>query len=45
MAKLDGDFAFPYGFGCGLANGDCETVYGLIRDRFRNHKVTIYQLD
>ena len=45
MAHLDGDFAFPYGFGCGLANGDWETVYGLIRDCFQDHKVTIYQLD
>ena len=45
MAQLDGDFAFPYGFGCGLANGDWRTVYGLIQECFQHSNVTIYQLD
>ena len=45
MAQLDGNFAFPHGFGCGLANGDWGTVYGLIRDCFQDHKVKIYRLD
>lgn len=43
--RLHGDFAFPYGFGCGLANGDWETVYGLIQECFQHNNVTIYQLD
>lgn len=41
---LHGDFAFPYGFGCGLANGDWNTVCGLIKKCFDKKKVTIYKL-
>lgn len=41
---LHGDFAFPYGFGCGLANGDWDTVFGLIKRHFYRKKVTIYKI-
>ena len=41
---LHGDFAFPYGFGCGLANGDWDTVFGLIKKHFNRKKVTIYKI-
>lgn len=41
---LHGDFAFPYGFGCGLANGDWDTVLGLITRCFEKKNVTIYKM-
>jgi O-acetyl-ADP-ribose deacetylase (regulator of RNase III) len=36
--------AFPYKFGCGLANGDWDIVYGMIADQFQysDMSVTIY---
>jgi O-acetyl-ADP-ribose deacetylase (regulator of RNase III) len=36
--------AFPYGFGCGLANGNWDTVYGMIAECLGDMDVTIYQL-
>lgn len=36
--------AFPYGFGCGLANGDWKIVGHMIDTYFSDMEVTIYQL-
>lgn len=36
--------AFPFGFGCGLANGDWEIVSQMIETYFKDMDVTIYQL-
>ena len=41
----DASLAFPYGFGCGLANGDWTIVLSLIEKHFADHVVTIYQLE
>lgn len=41
----DASFAFPYGFGCGLANGDWHTVLGLIQKHLDTHTVRIYVLE
>ena len=40
----DKSFAFPAGFGCGLANGDWTIVERIITECFQNSKVTIYCL-
>lgn len=44
ISKLDGSFAFPYGFGCGLANGDWKIVFSLLEKHFADKQVTIYSL-
>ena len=36
--------AFPYGFGCGLANGDWNIVENMINTYFADMDVTIYRL-
>lgn len=36
--------AFPYGFGCGLANGDWAIVEKMLHTYFDNMDVTIYKL-
>lgn len=36
--------AIPYNFGCGLANGDWDTVYSLIEKYFVDNDVTIYKI-
>lgn len=36
--------AFPYGFGCGLANGDWGIVRNMIEEFFSDADVVIYQL-
>lgn len=36
--------AFPYGFGCGLANGDWNIVSQMIETYFGDMDVTIYRL-
>lgn len=36
--------AYPYGFGCGLANGDWAIVSQMIETYFKDMNVTIYQL-
>lgn len=41
---LDGSFAFPYGFGCGLANGDWNMVLSLMTDCFHDRDVVVYKL-
>ena len=40
----DKTLAFPYGFGCGLANGDWKIVYNMIETYFKDIDVTIYKL-
>jgi O-acetyl-ADP-ribose deacetylase (regulator of RNase III) len=37
--------AFPYGFGCGLANGDWKIVSQMIDTYFKDFDVTIYKLE
>jgi O-acetyl-ADP-ribose deacetylase (regulator of RNase III) len=37
--------AFPYGIGCGLANGEWSEVKSLIRDTFTDQTVWIYKLE
>ena len=37
-------FAFPYGFGCGLANGDWNIVENMLNTYFGDMNVTIYRL-
>lgn len=44
ISQLDGSFAFPYGFGCGLANGDWSIVYSLIEKYFTDKDVVLYAL-
>lgn len=34
--------ALPYNIGCGLANGDWDTVYGMIDRVFEDYEVTLY---
>lgn len=41
---FDKSIAFPYGFGCGLANGDWNIVYDMINTYFKGMKVRIYKL-
>lgn len=36
--------AIPYGIGCGIANGDWETVEQIIIDVFDDYDVTLYRL-
>lgn len=36
--------AFPYGFGCGLANGDWNIVENMLNTYFGDMNVTIYRL-
>ena len=43
-AYKDEVIAFPYKFGCGLANGDWNIVYKLIDDCFKNCNVIICKL-
>lgn len=40
----DKSLAFPYGFACGLANGDWTIVSKMIEIYFHDMDVTIYQL-
>lgn len=40
----DKSLAFPFGFGCGLANGDWEVVSGMIDAYFHDMDVRIYRL-
>lgn len=40
----DKSLAFPYGFGCGLANGDWNVVSHMINVYFHDMDVTIYRL-
>lgn len=35
----------PYGIGCGIANGDWNTVLSIIDEAFRDYKVTLYKLN
>jgi O-acetyl-ADP-ribose deacetylase (regulator of RNase III) len=37
--------AIPYELGCGLANGDWNIVYDMIKRVFENFNVTIYRLE
>lgn len=39
----DKSIAFPYGFGCGLSNGDWQMVSQMIEIYFHKMDVTIYQ--
>lgn len=34
----------PYGIGCGIANGDWNTVLSIIDKVFKDYKVTLYKL-
>ena len=43
-SKTNLSIAIPYGFGCGLANGDWNVVYGLIEKYFGDKETTIYRL-
>ena len=36
--------AIPYGIGCGIANGDWNTVLSIIDKAFKDYKVTLYKL-
>ena len=36
--------AFPFGFGCGLANGDWDVVLGMIHTYFDDMDVVIYKM-
>lgn len=36
--------AIPYGIGCGIANGDWNTVLSIIDKVFKEYKVTLYKL-
>jgi O-acetyl-ADP-ribose deacetylase (regulator of RNase III) len=36
--------AIPYGIGCGLAGGDWDKVYWIIKTTFDNRDVTIYKI-
>ena len=38
-------FAFPFMFGCGLANGNWTTVFGMMKRYLIDKNVTIYRLD
>lgn len=40
----DHSIAIPHGLGCGLAGGDWEIVYKLIKKHFAHMEVTIYRL-
>lgn len=40
----DKSLAFPYGFGCGLANGDWSVIENMIQTYFSDMDVTIYKL-
>lgn len=42
ISQFNGSFAFPYGFGCGLANGDWNIVYSLIEKYFDDKNVVLY---
>ena len=35
--------AIPYKYGCGIANGDWETVFYIFNDIFFKHELLIYQ--
>jgi O-acetyl-ADP-ribose deacetylase (regulator of RNase III) len=35
--------ALPYNIGCGLANGDWDTVYDMIERAFNDYEVTLYK--
>lgn len=37
--------AIPYGIGCGIANGDWNTVYKIIEKVFSDYKITLYKLE
>jgi O-acetyl-ADP-ribose deacetylase (regulator of RNase III) len=39
----DKSLAFPYKFGCGLANGDWTIVEGLLKEYFNEMSVTLYK--
>lgn len=40
----DKSLAFPFGFGCGLANGDWSIVYQMIKTCFHDMNVVIYKI-
>lgn len=44
ISKFSGSFAFPYGIGCGLANGDWAIVSDLIEKYFGDKDATLYKL-
>ena len=35
--------AIPYKYGCGIANGDWETVFNIFKDVFSDYALLIYQ--
>ena len=35
--------AIPYKYGCGIANGDWETVFNIFKDVFLGYELLIYQ--
>ena len=35
--------AIPYKYGCGIANGDWETVFNIFKDVFSDYELLIYQ--
>lgn len=37
--------AIPYGIGCGIANGDWNTILEIIDRAFKDYEVTIYKLE
>lgn len=37
--------AIPYGIGCGIANGDWNTVYKIIDKVFKDYEVSLYKLE
>ena len=37
--------AIPYKYGCGIANGDWDTVYGIFKDKFKDFDLKVYKLD
>lgn len=37
--------AIPYGIGCGIANGDWNTVLSIIDKVFKDYEVTLYKLE
>ncbi len=42
---LNLSIAIPYKIGCGIANGDWNTVLSIIDEVFRDYKVTLYKLE
>ena len=44
ISQFNGSFAFPYGIGSGLANGDWSTICSLIYKYFGDKNATLYKL-